>query len=138
MNHVAEELPSTARPSPSLSSPNASVQKGTLKILYCKYTPVVCTTRLRRKLVFSIAKQRKSMRFPKPNPMFARVLIPIESPETTEIVANKVMTKMSATKTIFRSSLSGSTHPRSCRPAAIWIAPRPRDVQTPATVITME
>jgi len=64
-----------------------------------------------------MVKQRKRMKLPKPNAMFAKILIPIESPETTETVAASVITQISITKTEFKSSLSGSTQPRSCRPA---------------------
>jgi hypothetical protein len=64
-----------------------------------------------------MTKQRKRIRLPKPNAIFAKILIPTESPETTETVAARVIIQISITKTDFKSSLSGSTQPRSCRPA---------------------
>ena len=57
-------------------------------------------------------------------------MIPSLRPETTEMVAKRVIIQMIATLT--ETGLAdGSTQPSFCIPAASWIVPRPRLVQTP-------
>ena len=64
-----------------------------------------------------MTKERNKIKQPSPKPSIDRNLIPILSPDTTEIVANAVITQMIATFTVV-GSLAGSIQPSSFIPAA--------------------
>jgi hypothetical protein len=78
-----------------------------------------------------MTKERKSNKQPRQNPVTDKILIPTLRPDTTEIVAKKVITQMMATLTV-TGSAPGSIQPSFVIPAASWIVPSPRLVHTPS------